>query len=167
MSNRVTQHADRYLDDFAAGDSFQTGSHTLTEAEIADFARRFDPQPWHLDRDAAARGPFKAITASGWHTTALTMRLLVDSGVMRATGILGTGIDELRWRAPVFPNDTLHVEATVVSVERSAERPDRGRLRVRVETKNQRGEVVLSMIAILSMKRRAGQSHRDQRPNTV
>jgi len=150
----VTQNADRYLDDFAVGDSFQTADHTFTEAEITDFARRFDPQPWHLDRDAAARGPFKAIAASGWHTTALTMRLLVDSGVMRATGILGTGVDELRWRAPVYPQDTLQVVATVVSVERSAERADRGSLRVRVETRNQRGEIVLSLIANLSMKRR-------------
>jgi len=146
--------ADRYLDDFAVGDSFQTAGHTLTEDEIIEFARRFDPQPWHLDRDAAARSPFKALVASGWHTTALTMRLMVDSGVMRATGILGTGIDELRWQYPVYPQDTLRVTATVIAVERSAQRSDRGTIRVRLETKNQRGEVVLSMIPTLIMKRR-------------
>ena len=148
------KHADRYLDDFAVGDSFQTAGYTLTEDEIVDFARRFDPQPWHLDRDAAARSPFKALVASGWHTTALTMRLMVESGVMRATGILGTGIDELRWRYPVYPRDTLHVRATVIAVELSTQRPDRGSIRVRLETKNQHGEVVLSQIATLIMKGR-------------
>jgi acyl dehydratase len=147
-------NADRYLDDFAVGDSFQTGEWTVSEDEIRDFARHFDPQGWHLDADAAARSPFKRIVASGWHTTALTMRLLVDSGVMRATGILGTGIDELRWRSPVYPNDTLHAEARVVGVERSPQNPTRGSIRVFIETKNERGDVVLSQIANLLMRTR-------------
>ena len=150
----MTEPADRYLDDFAVGDSFQTGSRTVSEDDITEFARRFDPQPWHLDAEAAARSPFKAIVASGWHTTALTMRMLVDSGVMRATGILGTGIDDLRWQRPVYPNDTLHVVATVVGIERSKERPDRGTVRVRLETKTQRGETVLSEVANLLMRTR-------------
>src|SRR5476651_525747 len=88
---------DRYFEDFAVGDTFDSASILVTETDIVEFARVYDPQPWHLDAAAAMNSPFKGLVASGWHTTAVTMRLFVESGVLRATGILGLGVDELRW----------------------------------------------------------------------
>lgn len=146
--------ADRYFDDFAVGDSFETSELTISESDVTDFCKRFDPQPWHLDREAAARSPFKSIVTSGWHTTALTMRLLVDSGELRATGILGTGVDDLRWLAPVRPGDTLRVHAEVVAKIAPEPGHSTGRLQVRLTTRNQHGEAVLSETPTLLVPRR-------------
>jgi len=143
--------AKAFLDDFAVGERFETAALTVSAEDGFAFARAYDPQPFHLDADAAARSIFGELTISGWHTTALTMRLVVESGVMRETGIIGSGIDDLRWLAPVKPGDTLRVRGEIVERVRSQRRPGRGTLRVRLETLNQHDVVVLSQIANLVM----------------
>lgn len=147
--------AKAFLDDFAVGETFETAELTISAEESFAFARAFDPQPFHLDAAAANRSVFGELTCSGWHTTAVTMRLVVESGVMRETGIIGSGIDELRWLAPVKPGDTLRVRGEVVERIHSERRPDRGTLRVRLETLNQHDVVVMSQIANLVMPARA------------
>jgi acyl dehydratase len=141
--------ADRYFYDFKIGERFESASLEVGESDITAFASSFDPQPWHLDRQAAAASPFKGIVASGWHTTAITMRLVVDSGVLKATGVLGTGIDELRWVRPVRPGDVLHVTGEIVALEPPRSGRSAGTMRVRLETADQLGEIAMSMIAIL------------------
>ncbi len=103
-----------FLEDFSVGETFETQPYTITADESFAFARAYDPQPFHLDAAAAKRAIFGELTCSGWHTAAVTMRLVVESGVMRETGIIGTGIDELRWLAPVKPGDSLHVRGEIV-----------------------------------------------------
>ena len=137
------------LEDFAVGETFETASYTISLDESLAFARAYDPQPFHLDADAAGRAIFGELTCSGWHTTAIAMRLIVDSNVLRETGIIGTGVDELRWLAPVKPGDTLRVRGEIVEAIRSQRRPDRGTLRVRLVTVNQDGVAVMSQIANL------------------
>lgn len=142
------------LEDFSIGETFETASYTICAEESLAFARAYDPQPFHLDSAAAAASIFGDLTSSGWHTTAVTMRLVVESGVLRKTGILGSGIDDLRWLAPVRPGDTLRVRGEIVERIRSDRRPGRGTLRVRLETVNQHDVVVLSQIANLVMPAR-------------
>jgi len=142
---------DRYFDDFAVGDRFESRTYSVPESEIRAFAEQFDPQYWHLDAAAAANGPFKGIVASGWHTTAIAMRLVVDSGVLRATGVLGAGIDELRWLRPVRPGDVLRVRGEIVNLEAPNENRKAGTMRVKLEMTNQGGETVLSEVAILRL----------------
>ena len=137
-----------YLDDLHVGQRFTSGTHRLDEAQIKAFAVQFDPQPFHTDKQAAERTFFKGLAASGWHTAAITMRLNVESGPPLADGFVGAG-GELSWPAPTRPGDVLHVESEVVEVTSSRSRPDRGMLRVRSETRNQRGEVVQVLIAKL------------------
>lgn len=133
------------LDDFTLGDAFDLGAITVSETEIIAFARRFDPQPFHIDPEAAALGPFGGIVASGWHTASLCMRLLVD-GLLHRTATLGSpGIDTLRWLRPLRPGDTLHLRAIVSAVRPSESKPDRGVVALHLEAYNQRGEVLLSM----------------------
>jgi acyl dehydratase len=141
----------RYLNDFTMGDRFETGSATLDEGDCLAFARAFDPQPFHLYAGEAARSIFRELVVSGWHTAAVTMRLIVDSGVLRETGIIGTGIDDLRWLAPVRPGDSLTVRGEVIDVAPWAGNPNRGTLRVKLITFNQRGEAVMSQIANLML----------------
>jgi acyl dehydratase len=138
-----------FLEDFAVGETFETASFTIASEESFAFARAYDPQPFHLDEAAAARSIFGELTCSGWHTAAVTMRLIVESGVMRETGIVGTGIDEMRWLAPVKPGDTLRVRGEVVERIVSRSRPGRGTLRVRNVTYNQHGVAVMSHVANL------------------
>jgi len=145
---------DRYFDDFAIGDTFETPAVVVTEADIIAFARQFDPQGWHLDAAAAAESPFKGIVASGWHTAALVMRLTVESGILRATGILGAGVDELRWHRPVRPGDSIRVRGEVVSKSEPEPGRSAGLMRVRLTASNQRGETVLSEIPTLFVPRR-------------
>ena len=151
---------DRYFDDFALGDTFETGTTLVSEADIVDFARSFDPQPWHLDAHAAASSPFKGLVASGWHTTAITMRLLVDSGVLRATGVLGLGVDELRWLRPLRPGTRLRVRGEVQSLEQPAPGRHAGTMRVRLTAIDQNGDAVLTEIAILRVRLRPGSAER-------
>ncbi|MBB6251873.1 MaoC family dehydratase [Nitrospirillum iridis] len=129
-----------YLDDLAAGQRHVTGSHTLTADAIKAFAAQFDPQPFHLDEDAANRSFFGGLAASGWHTAAVTMRLMVD-GLPIAGGVIGAG-GEISWPAPTRPGDTLQVHCEILEVRPSRSRPDRGMITMRSETRNQRGETV-------------------------
>jgi acyl dehydratase len=143
-----------YLDDLRVGQRFTSGTLAVDEAEIKDFARRYDPQPFHLDHETAKDTLFKGLAASGWHTMALTMRLLVDGGAPIAGGIIGAG-GEINWPRPTRPGDVLQVESEVVEVTPSRSRPDRGMVTMRSETKNQRGEVVQILIAKLVVPKRA------------
>jgi len=139
----------RYLHDFNVGDTFETVSYTLAEEESLAFARSYDPQPFHLYAGEASRSIFHDLVVSGWQTAAVTMRLIVDSGVLRETGVIGTGIDELRWLAPVKPGDALHVRGEVIDVRPWPGNPSRGTLRVKVITVNQDDVVVMSQVANL------------------
>jgi len=137
----------RYFEDFQAGDVFELGNHTVTAAEIIDYARQFDPQPFHVDEAAAVDGPFGGLIASGWHTGALWMRIYVDSVLNDTISMGSPGIEELRWLVPVRPGDTLSARLTVLETSPSSRRPDRGTVRSRGEMTNQRGEPVMTMIA--------------------
>jgi acyl dehydratase len=143
MSTRTETAAatQRYLDDLQVGDRFVSGEHALDEAQILSFAKQFDPQPFHLDHEAAKATLFGGLAASGWHTAAITMRLLVGDGLPLAGGIIGAG-GEISWPKPTRPGDVLHVETEVVSVTPSRSRPDRGMVVVRSETRNQHGDVL-------------------------
>jgi acyl dehydratase len=145
---------DLYFDDFNIGDRYEGGSHTVTREEILAFAKAWDPQPFHLDDKAAKKSPFGTLVASGWHTAAISMKLVVESGVLKATGVLGVGVDELRWPKPVYPGDTLRL--TVEVVEKRLPKPDaeRGILRPRLTLHNQHGEVVFSELPLLLVARR-------------
>ena len=132
----------KYLDDFSPGDEFHLGSVTVSEEEIIAFARQFDPQPFHIDPVAARESPFGGIIASGWHTSSLYMRLAVDSMLTQTANVAGLGVDDLRWLQPVRPGDTLTARATVLEVQPSTSRPDRGVLVLRMEFTNQRDEIV-------------------------
>lgn len=139
----------RYLNDYAIGDAFKSAEYTISQEEALAFARSFDPQPFHLYAGEAARSFFHELVISGWHTAAITMRLVVDSGVLRDTGVIGTGIDDLRWLAPVKPGDTLHVRGEVIGAAPWPGDGRRGTLRVKLQTVNQSATVVMSQIANL------------------
>jgi acyl dehydratase len=143
----------RYLDDLQLGDRFVSGEHTLDEAQITSFARQFDPQPFHLDHEAAKATLFGGLAASGWHTAAITMRLLVGGGLPLAGGIIGAG-GEISWPKPTRPGDVLHVETEVVSVTPSRSRPDRGMVVVRSETRNRQGDVLQQSVYKLVVPRK-------------
>lgn len=130
-----------YLEDLSVGQRFVTGTLTVTEAEIKEFAGRYDPQPFHLDDDAARPTLFGGLAASGWHTAAMTMRLLVEGGAPLAWGIIGGG-GEIAWPRPTRAGDVLQVEGEVVEITPSRSKPDRGMVLMRSETKNQSGEAV-------------------------
>ena len=130
-----------HLDDLQVGQRFTSGTYAIDERQITAFAREFDPQPFHIDVDAAKDTFFRGLAASGWHTAAITMRLNVQGGLPIAGGILGMG-GELAWPRPTRPGDVLHVESEVLDVKPSRSQPDRGIATIRSETKNQRGEVV-------------------------
>ena len=142
-----------YFDDISVGDTFTTATHALDAEQIKAFAQQFDPQPFHLDDDAARQSIFGGLAASGWHTAAITMRLLVTSGPALANGILGAGA-EVEWKTPTRPGDVLHVESEVLSLTPSRSRPDRGVVVLRSRTLNQRGDVVQTLTATLMAPRR-------------
>jgi acyl dehydratase len=146
--------APRYLEDLAVGQTFGSGRARVDKSRITAFAAEFDPQPFHLDEAAARDTIFRGLAASGWHTAALTMRLLVESAFNPAGGIVGTGIDELRWPLPVRPGDELHVESEILEIMPSKSRPDKGRVKVRTTTFNQNGEAVQIFVANLIVPRR-------------
>ena len=130
-----------YLDDLQPGQRFASASHTLTVAEIFEFARQFDPQPFHLDHEAAQATLFGGLAASGWHTAAITMRLCVAGAMPLAGGIIGSGGD-IAWPRPTRPGDTLTVECEILEITPSRSRPDRGMALIRCTTLNQTGEAV-------------------------
>jgi acyl dehydratase len=144
----------QYLEDFAVGQVFESDRLRVDKEAITAFARQFDPQPYHLDEEAARNSVFGGLAASGWHTAALTMRLLVDSDFRPAAGILGVGFDELSWPRPVRPGDELHTKSEVLDVRPSKSRPDRGLVRVRTTTFNQNGEAVQIYTGNLLVPRR-------------
>ena len=144
----------RYLEDFSVGQKFGSGRLQIDEGRIKSFAREFDPQPFHLDDEAARDSIFRGLAASGWHTAALTMRLLVESELKPAGGIVGAGFDEFRWPRPVRPGDELHLESEVLEVRPSKSRPDQGMIKVRTTTMNQNDEVVQVSVGNLMVPRR-------------
>jgi len=139
----------RYFDDFQIGQSFASGTLRVDKEQIKRFASEFDPQPFHVDEVAARSTIFGGLAASGWHTTALTMRLLVSSELKIAGGLVGAGLDELRWPRPVRPGDELHIESEVIAVRPSNSRPGQGIIKMRTTTFNQKDEPVQIMIANL------------------
>ncbi|HWE90464.1 MAG TPA: MaoC family dehydratase [Pseudonocardiaceae bacterium] len=148
----------RYFEDYEPGSTQDCGSVSVTEDEIIEFAKQYDPQPFHVDAGAAADGPFGGLIASGWHTTALMMRLLADGYLSGASSLGSPGIDELRWLRPVRPGDVLRVRVTVLEIRPSSSKPDRGLVRSRVEMTNEAGEPVLRLIALNLVRRRPGVS---------
>src|SRR6266436_4085410 len=145
---------ERYFEDYIPGAVFEYGEIRVDEAEILEFARRFDPQDMHVDPEAAARGRFGGLIASGWHTAALMMRLIVDNFLPRAASLASPGIDELRWLKPVRPGDMLRIRVTVLEATPSHSRPDRGMVRSLVEVLNQDGDVVMTMKPMNIIRRR-------------
>jgi acyl dehydratase len=146
---------DRYFEDYLPGSVFEYGDIRVTEAEIVEFAGRYDPQTIHVDRGAALSGPFGGLIASGWHTAVLMMRVLVDRFLPKAASLGSPGIDELRWLKPVRPGDTLRVRVTVIDATPSRSRPDRGVVRTLVEVLNQDHDVVMSLKPMNIFRRRA------------
>ena len=147
--------AELYLEDFAVGQRFTSAAHTLDAEQIKAFARQFDPQPFHLDEAAAENTFFHGLAASGWHTAAITMSLLVKSGMPIAGGLIGAG-GELTWPRPTRPGDTLTVESEVLAVTPSRSRPERGMITVRSITRNQKGEAVQDMTTRMLVWRKPG-----------
>jgi acyl dehydratase len=135
------------FEDFEPGRVFELGAREVTEEEIVAFAREWDPQPFHVDPEAAQESIFGGLIASGWHTGAMWMRLYVDSVLVGAAGMGSPGIEELRWLAPVRPGDTLEGRLTVLEATPSERRPDRGTIRIRGEMINQDGVIVMSMVS--------------------
>jgi len=146
---------ERYLDDFAVGQVFRSGSIRVDVQEITAFAAEFDPQPFHLDPVAAERTFFRGLAASGWHTAALTMRLLVESELKPAGGIIGLGFEDFRWPRPVRPGDELTLQTEVLEVRPSQSRPEQGLIKIRVTTVNQADEAVLIQVGSLLIRRRS------------
>jgi acyl dehydratase len=144
----------RYFDDFKVGERFRSQGVTLTEADIISFALAYDPQPFHVDLQAAAKSPFGGLIASGMQTLALGWRMFLYEGLFTSCSLGSPGIDELRWTAPVRPGDTLYTEAQVLEMRPSSSKPDRGTLRMAYRIVNQREEAVLTM-TILHILRKA------------
>jgi acyl dehydratase len=144
----------RYLEDFAVGQHYRSASRHIAGDSIKSFAAEFDPQPFHLD-DASARGTlFHGLAASGWHTAALSMRLLTESGLDIAGGIIGAGVEALRWPRPARPGDELRVECEVIEVRPSQSKPHQGWIKLRMTTLNQNDEAVQVLVADLLVPRR-------------
>jgi acyl dehydratase len=148
-----------YLEDFAVGQTFGSGRLPIDKERIFAFAAEFDPQPFHLDEAAARRSIFGGLCASGWHTLAVTMRLLLDSELKPAGGFIGAGLDECRWPRPVRPGDELRVECEIIEVRPSKSRPEQGLIKLRTTTLNQNGEAVLVYVANLVVPRLKDTGH--------
>jgi acyl dehydratase len=139
----------RYFEDFKAGETVELGERTITEAEILEFAARYDPQVFHIDAERARETAYGGLIASGWHTASLGMRMLVD-GLLGASASMGSpGVEALNWHKPVRPGDTLRARITTLESAVSRSRPDRGRIRSKLEMLNQNGEIVLSWIGTI------------------
>ena len=142
-----------YLDDLVVGQRFTSGSHMLDDEQIKSFARIYDPQPFHIDSEAARNSFFGGLAASGWHTAAITMKLNVEGGLPIMGGIIGSG-GEINWARPTRPGDVLHVESEVLEIVPSRSRPDRGRVTVLCRTLNQKDEIVQTFKAKLVVPRK-------------
>src|SRR5262245_62904294 len=142
-----------FFDDLHVGQRFTSGAHTIDEEQVKAFAREFDPQPFHLDAEAAKGTLFQGLVASGWHTAAVTMRLLVEGGLPIAGGLIGAGA-EITWPKPTRPGDTLHVESEILELRPSRSNPGRGLVTVRSETRTHLGDLVQVLVAKLGVPRR-------------
>jgi len=145
---------EKYLEDLRVGDRFGSDTIAVTEESIIAFAREFDPQPFHLDATAAEESIFKGLSTSGWHTAAMSMKLFISGELKIAGGSVGLGVDELRWPQPVRPGDVLRLETEILDVRASRSKPDRGIIRIRNVTTNQRGEIVQTFVAFVMVRRR-------------
>ena len=134
-----------YWEDFAAGETVEIGRHTFTEQEMIEFARQFDPQPFHTDPEAARQSFFGGLIASGWHTCAIAMRLMVQKYIGQSASAGSPGVENIRWRAPVRPGDTITYRRVVLATRASESKPGLGLLHTRTEATNQRGEIVMTM----------------------
>jgi acyl dehydratase len=156
----VTPHSfasppeDRYFEDYRPGDVYEFGTITVTEPEIIEFARQFDPQYFHVHPEKAVESRFGGIIASGWHTVSLTMRLYVDHYLSHVASLASPGVDEVRWPNPVRPGDMLRVRVTILDARPSRSKTDRGVVRAKIEAINQKYELVLSMVGISIIGRR-------------
>jgi acyl dehydratase len=146
----------RYFEDYVPGHVYEFGTIAVSEPEIVAFARQFDPQYFHLDPEKAAGGPFGGITASGWHTISLAMRLYVDHYLSHVASLASPGAEDIRWLKPVRPGDALRIRVTILDARSSRSKPDRGIVRARVEAINQMDDVVLSMTLVSFIGRRPG-----------
>jgi len=150
----MAPEADLYFEDYVPGSVHEFGPAVVDEAEIVEFASRYDPQPIHTDPQWARSGPFGGLIASGWHTAAIMMRLLVDQYLPPAASLGSPGIDELRWLRPVRPGDELRVRVTVIEARPSRSKPDRGLLRSRIEVLEAGGSAVMTLTALNMIRRR-------------
>ena len=144
----------RYFEDYEAGRIYEFGSVVITEPEIIEFARRFDPQDMHIHPEKAMQGRFGGVIASGWHTIGVAMRLYVDHYLSSVASLASPGVDEVRWPNPVRPGDSIHIRVTILETVPSHSKTDRGVVRARIEAFNQNNEPVLSLIALSIMGRR-------------
>jgi acyl dehydratase len=139
----------RYLEDLKPGQAFESRHHTITQEAIVAFAREYDPQPFHLDPEAAKSSFFGKLIASGWHTAALTMKMLTETRMDLAAGLIGAGMEDLKWPTPLVPGDTIHVRVEILEARASKSRPEIGIVRTHVRTMREDGSAVLEMIANL------------------
>jgi acyl dehydratase len=146
--NDHPEHVTRYFEDYVPGLAVDCGTFSISEEEIVAFATQYDPQPFHIDSAEAKDGPFGGLIASGWQTTSLMMRRLVENFISPESGLGAVGVDEIRWPRPVRPGDTLHVRATVLEARRSNSKPDRGIVRSLAEVTNSGGDLVMKVTAI-------------------
>jgi acyl dehydratase len=149
----MNESTERYLEDFAVGQRFDSGRVRIDRERALAFAAEFDPQPFHLSEAAARRSIFGGLTVSGWLTASVTMWLLIESELNPAGGIIGAGLDECRWLRPVRPGDALRVECEVIEVRPSKSRPAQGLIKLRTTTRNQHDEAVLVHVANLVVPR--------------
>lgn len=147
-------HKILFLEDFKIGHKFISGKTKVQVADIQEFASNFDPQPFHTNKELAQNSFFNGLVASGWHTAGIAMKLLVESNLKPFGGLIGAGIDELRWPIPVYPNDELSLNIEVVDIRLSKSKSDRGLIKIKVLTKNQGDQIVMSYIATLVIKSR-------------
>ena len=147
-----------YLEDFAVGQTFASGKVTVDAESIKAFAAQYDPQPFHLDEAAGKASLFGGLVASGWHTAVLTMKLIVGSELQIAGGSVGAGVEHMQWPRPVRPGDTLHLVSEVLEVRPSKSRPDRGIVKIKTTTLNQKDEAVMVMVSNLIVPRRRADS---------
>jgi len=154
LSHFSVPRENRYFEDYEAGHVYEFGSCTLTEPEILEFARRYDPQDMHVDAEKARQGRFGGIIASGWHTIGVAMRLYVDHYLSSVASMASPGVDEVRWPNPVRPGDSIHIRVTILETIPSRSKSDRGVVRARLEAFNQDQQPVLSLIALSILGRR-------------
>jgi acyl dehydratase len=153
----MNQISERYLEDFEVGQRFGSGRRRIDKEGVLAFAGEFDPQPFHLDEVAARGSIFGGLAASGWHTAAVTMRLIIETELNPAGGFIGAGLDECRWPRPVHPGDELRVECEVLEVRPSKSRPEQGLIKLRTTTLNQDDDAVLVHVVNIVVPRRKQQ----------